>query len=221
MIAAKEAENPPFSDADIIANVFILLLAGEDTTAHMPAWAIRFLIQYPAMRERVRAEVDSGLGAAQLPERFEDAGRLPLVDALANETMRQRPVAPILVFEAKFDSAVAGVSVPAGTNLVLLARRIADSAENFSQPDEFVIDRWLEKGASEGYQHNPKAFMPCGGGARFCPGRNLALLEVNVVLAMLLRNFDVELADDGQPIGELFALTISPTHLQVRFRQRA
>lgn len=221
MIAAQEAEKLPFSDADIIANVFTLLLAGEDTTANTLAWAVRFLIQYPDMRERVRAEVDGVLGTARLPAHYDDAGRFPLVDACANETMRLKPVAPILVFEAKSDCEVAGVSVPAGTNLVLLARRIANSAEHFSQPDEFVLDRWLEKGVGDGRVHNPKAFLPFGGGPRFCPGRNLALLEIRVVLAMLLRNFDVELANGGLPIDERFAFTMSPTNLQVRFRTRS
>lgn len=221
MIAAKEAENLPFSDADIIANVFTLLLAGEDTTANTLAWAARFLIQYPEVCAKVRAEVDGVLGGARLPARFDDAGRFPLVEACANETMRLKPVAPILVFEAKFDTEVAGVSIPAGTNLILLARRIANSAEHFSQPDVFQLERWLEKGVDEGRQHNPKAFMPFGGGPRFCPGRNLALLEIKVVLAMLLRNFEVELANDGQPIEERFAFTMSPTNLQVRFRRRA
>jgi len=221
MIAAKETENLPFSDDDIIANVFTLLLAGEDTTANTLAWAIKFLIDFPALFARARAEADDVLGAATAPPSHEHAGRLPFIDAFANETMRLKPVAPLQVMEAKQDVEVAGVAIPAGTCIVLLQRRIATDAAHFDRPAEFRVERWLEKERAEDRVHNPKAFMPFGGGPRFCPGRNLALLEIRVVLAMLCRNFDVELANDGQPVEELFAFTMAPTNLRVRFRPRA
>ena len=220
MIAAKESENLPFSDADIIANVFTLLLAGEDTTANTLAWAIKFFTDFPDLFVRIRVEVDSVLGTAQLPANHHDAIRLPLVEAFANETMRLKPVAPFLVFEAKALVEVAGVSIPPGTAVIVLSRRMATSPENFSRPTEFLLDRWVEKGQSEDRLHNQKAFLPFGGGPRFCPGRNLALLEIKIVLAMLCRNFEVELANNGQSVEELFAFTMSPTNLFVRFKRR-
>jgi len=130
-------------------------------------------------------------------------------------------VAPIQVFESKQDVELSGLAVPAGTSIILLARRLATSAEHFTHATEFDLDRWLDRGPTSERQHNQKAFLPFGGGPRFCPGRNLALLEIKVVLAMLLRNFEVELANGGQPIDELFAFTMSPTNLHVRFRPRA
>ncbi len=220
MIAAQEAENLPFSDADIIANVFTLLLAGEDTTANTLAWAIKFFTDFPDLFLRVRTEVDGVLGVAEVPEHHQDAQRFPLIEAFANETMRLKPVAPILVSEAKALVEVAGVNIPPGTAIILLSRRIATSAENFSRPTEFVLDRWLEKSQPENRVHNQKAFIPFGGGPRFCPGRNLALLEIKVVLAMLCRNFEVELANQGQVVEELFAFTMSPTNLWVKFKRR-
>lgn len=220
MIAAKESEQLPFSDDDIIANVFTLLLAGEDTTANTMAWSIRFFIEHPALMARVRTEVDEALGTAAIPPTHDVATGLSLVEAFANETMRLKPVAPILVFEAKDDTEVAGVAVPAGTSIVLLARRIATSEQHFTDAQRFDLDRWLERAPGSTRQHNQKAFIPFGGGPRFCPGRNLALLEIKVVLAMLLKNFDVELANNGLPVEERFAFTMSPTNLLVRFNQR-
>ncbi len=221
MIAAKETENLPFSDADIIANVFTLLLAGEDTTANTLAWAVKFLIDYPTLRAQVRAEVDAELGTAKIPVSHQQAGRFPLVEAFANETMRLKPVAPIVVAETKEDTELAGVQIPRGTAVVFLLRRIATSPDNFTNAKAFMLDRWLDRAPGDTRTHNQKAFLPFGGGPRFCPGRNLALLEIRVVLAMLLRNFDMELANGGQPVDELFAFTMSPTNLQVRLKNRA
>lgn len=221
MIAAKETENLPFSDDDIIANVFTLLLAGEDTTANTLAWAIKFMTDFPALAARARAEADAVLGAAVAPPTHEHAARLPFIDAFANETMRLKPVAPLQVMEAKQDVEVAGVALPAGTCIVLLQRRIATDAAHFYEPSEFRVERWLERERPGGRAHNPKAYMPFGGGPRFCPGRNLALLEIRVVLAMLCRNFDVELANGGRSVEERFAFTMAPGNLYVRFRPRA
>jgi len=221
MIAAKETEQLPFSDDDIIANVFTLLLAGEDTTANTLAWAIKFMIDYPDLFAQARGEVDAVLGAALAPPTHEHAGRLPFLDAFMNETMRLKPVAPLQVMEAKQDVDVAGVALRAGTCIVLLQRRIATDAAHFHQPSEFRVERWLERERPADRAHNPKAFMPFGGGPRFCPGRNLALLEIRVVLAMLCRNFQVELANGGLPVEEHFAFTMAPGKLRVRFRARA
>ncbi|MGD9603934.1 MAG: cytochrome P450 [Gammaproteobacteria bacterium] len=221
MIAAKEAENLPFSDADIIANVFTLLLAGEDTTANTLAWAIKLFTDFPGHFADARAEVDAALGGATVPVHHQDIARLPLLEAFANETMRLKPVAPLTVSEAKAPIELAGVSVPAGTAVIMLSRYMATRPENFSRPEEFAPDRWLEKGQGETRTHNQKAFVPFGGGPRFCPGRNLALLEIKMVLAMLCRNFDVVMANGGQPVKELFAFTMSPTNLFVKFRHRA
>jgi cytochrome P450 len=218
MIAAKESEGLPFSDDDIIANVFTLLLAGEDTTANTLAWAVKHFIDYSTLFARARAEVDAVLGDALLPPSHETAEHFPFLEAFANETMRLKPVAPLQIMEAKEDVEVAGVKLPAGTGIVLLQRRIGTDAEHFVRPLEFDPDRWLER--REVSEHNPKAFMPFGGGPRFCPGRNLALLEIRVVLSMLVRNFDVELANGGRPVEELFAFTMGPTNLDVRFRAR-
>ena len=221
MIAAQASEGLQFSDEDIVANMFTLLLAGEDTTANTLAWAIKYFIELPEEFQRVRREIDEVLGATQVPMTHQDLVRFRLVEAFANETMRLKPVAPLTVAESKHDLELAGYAVKPGTAVVLLNRRIALSARNFSNPETFALDRWLEKGNSDGRVHNARAFLPFGGGPRFCPGRNLALYEIKAVLAMFCRNFEAELVDPSREIEELFAFTMSPTNLFVRIRHRA
>lgn len=62
--------------------------------------------------------------------------------------------------------------------------------------------------------------MPFGGGPRFCPGRNLALVETRMVATMLYRHFDVELVSDPTAVGERFSFTMAPTQLHVRLHPR-
>jgi cytochrome P450 len=220
IIAAKEAEGIEFSDADIFGNVCTLLLAGEDTTANTIAWAVNYFIEYPQHFARARAEVDGVLGAARLPEEIEQTSQLPFIEAFYNETMRLKPVAPLNAMEPLEDIELDGYRIPKGTIIMMLTRRIAMDEARFGHAKEFDPDRWLKSEAERGCPHDTTAFVPFGSGPRFCPGRNLALLEIRTVLAMLCRNFEVTLADSARPVAELLAFTMMPRNLEVRLRKR-
>ncbi len=135
--------------------------------------------------------------------------------------MRVKPVAPVLGIQARVDATIAGTRIPAGTDLLLLTRHAAMQEESFSRPREFDPQRWLERGEAPGaVVREPTAFLPFGAGPRFCPGRNLALLEAKAVLAMLARNFEVQLDRPDEPVTEVFAFTMAPKNLRVRLQSR-
>jgi cytochrome P450 len=104
---------------------------------------------------------------------------------------------------------------------MMLTRRIAVDEARFGHARTFDPERWLVAEGERGYPHDTSTFIPFGTGPRLCPGRNLALLEIRTVLAMLCRNFDVELARPGRAVGEHLAFTMMPTNLEVRLRRRA
>ena len=220
VIAAKQSEGIELSDADIFGNVCTLLLAGEDTTANTIAWAINYFIEYPALFARARAEVDAVLGAALLPGEIEHTAQLPFIEAFYNETMRLKPVAPLTAMEPLEDVELLGYRIPKGTIVMMLTRRIAVDETRFGHASEFDPDRWLKSDAERGCPHDTSAFVPFGTGPRFCPGRNLALLEIRTALAMLCRNFDVTLANGAQPVEERLAFTMMPRNLMVRLHKR-
>lgn len=220
IIAAKETEGIEFSDADIFGNVCTLLLAGEDTTANTIAWAVNYFIEYPQHFARARAEVDAVLGAARLPQEIEQTAALPFIEAFYNETMRLKPVAPLNAMEPLEDIELDGYRIPKGTIIMMLTRRIAMDEARFGHAAEFDPERWLKSEAERGCPHDTTAFVPFGSGPRFCPGRNLALLEIRTVLATLCRNFDVSLADSGRAVEELLAFTMMPKNLEVRLKKR-
>lgn len=221
IIAAQRSEGLEFSDADIFGNVCTLLLAGEDTTANTIAWAINFFIEYPQHFHRARAEADQAFGQDVLPQEIEQTAGLPFIEAFYNETMRLKPVAPLQAMEPIEDVNILGCHIPKGTIIMLLTRRIGLDDARFGHGATFDPERWLMKDPARSCPHDTTAFIPFGSGPRFCPGRNLALLEIRTVLAMLCRNFDVELVDPHKEVEELLAFTMMPTNLMVRLRQRA
>ena len=221
IIAAQSAEQVEFSDDEIYANVITLLLAGEDTTANTLAWAITFLVQHPALHARIRDEVDAVLGAANVAPDLAAIRQLEFVEAFALETMRFKPVAPIIALEPKDDVELLGYGLPTGTPIIALTRPNAISDDHFDAAASFDPTRWLAHEKSPAALHNPRAHIPFGAGPRFCPGRGLAMLEIKAVLAMLCRNFDVGMAGDAAQIKERLSFTMQPENLRVTLTPRA
>ncbi len=207
-----------FDAREIADNVLTMLLAGEDTTANSLAWTLYFLARHPAVQARMCTEVDAALGDRAL-ESFEQTRDLPYIDAVINEAMRLKPVAPLNVAEANRDLTIGRLRVRRGDPVAILSRAIALRETAFEQPLQFDPERWLlAEGGRRAF--NPRSFMPFGSGPRLCPGRSLALLEMKVVLAMIAHHFHVEAACDLDQVTERLAFTMSPAGLRLRFVAR-
>ena len=177
-------------------------------------------MRYPEHLERARREVDALVAPEPAIESLEQTTELTFLDAFCNEVMRLKPVAPLLVLEPVADVELLGCLVPKGTPLMLLIRRMATRGENFAEGERFDPDRWLVPAGSRRWVHDRRAFVPFGGGPRLCPGRNLALLQIRTVLAMLCRNFEPESVTGAGDVREHLAFTMMPANLSVRLRRR-
>jgi cytochrome P450/nitrite reductase/ring-hydroxylating ferredoxin subunit len=217
MLAMRDEAGQPFADEVIFGNLMTMLLAGEDTTAFTLAWTVHQMCESPEATAALRAELDAALGTATVPADMDAANRLAYAAAVANETMRLRPVAPLILFEATTDTVLADVEIPAGTNLLVLSRPPVRDPARFADPEAFRPERWLDQGL---YPHDAAAHIPFGSGPRICPGRSLALLEMKVVLAMLYRNFQVVRVGRASDVKEIFAFTMGPEGLKVQLRRR-
>jgi cytochrome P450 len=218
MIAARDQPGNTLRDEDVAANVATMLLAGEDTTANTLAWMLYLLSRHRWALERATAEVRRVLGDDRVPTRYEQLEQLEFIDACAHETMRLKPVAPILPQQAARDTTLAGISIPAGTSCIFLMRAPATDARHFPHPAAFDPDRWLREEAAGA----KRVSMPFGAGPRMCPGRYLALLEIKMAMATLLGGFDlVSVAGaDGGEVSERLSFTMTPTPLRMQLRAR-
>jgi cytochrome P450 len=221
MIVARDAGDSGLTDDDVAGNVFTMLLAGEDTTANTLAWMIWLLSRNPEAQRTAREEAQAVLGADRVLQRFEQTAALPYLDACISETMRLKPVAPVIFTQAARDTAVGDIAVPAGTVLALIMRSGPLSERYFPEPADFRPERWLEPGVAEPELSIAKRVsMPFGAGPRLCPGRYLALLEMKMVMSMLLADFDIDSvgSSDGGEVRERMDFTMAPVPLTMRLR---
>jgi cytochrome P450 len=229
MLAAHDDQTGALSEEELVGNVFTLLLAGEDTTANTLCWTLHLLHEHREAWRELVADVDRSLGADPLPRSFEAAGELESIEHCANESMRLRPVAPLLFMENNRAITLDGIAIPAGSFVICLTRPGAVDALAADDAASFRPSRWrraaipVDAGQSDAASRAIlKASIPFGAGPRICPGRYLALLEMKMVLAMLARNYElIEVStDDGAPPQERFAFTMFPVGLRMKIAMR-
>jgi cytochrome P450/nitrite reductase/ring-hydroxylating ferredoxin subunit len=216
MLSERDEAGRPFSGEALFGSAMTMLIAGQDTTSAALAWTVHHLCGSPEAQARLRAELDSVLEGAAVPDSVARAQRLSYAGAVVNESLRLSPVVPILYLEANRDTVMAGACVPRGTPVFLLTRPAVREGR-FAAPDAFRPERWLNEERGP-LVHDPKAHIPFGSGPRLCPGRALATLETRVALATLFGGFEVERV--GGHAQERYNSLMVPAGLTVRLRRR-
>ena len=219
LLLAHDEDGAPLSDLEIQGNIITILLAGEDTTAHTLTWLLYLITEHPEVQQKMQQEADAVLGADTMPKDISTIEQLTYIEAVAHETMRLKSVAPLMFLEPNRDVELAGIAIPKGTFLMLVNRHGALQEENFSNAHAFKPERWLETNSAT-CTHNRNASIPFGAGPRFCPGRNLAMLEIKMAMAMLCRNFSITRVESERPVQEIFSFTMMPDKLMVKFAAR-
>ena len=222
MLAAADEPGSGIDDKQVSGNVLTMLLAGEDTTANTIAWMIHLLWRHPAALQRAQAEVHAVVGDPARPS-WDEIAQLDFIEACAHETMRLKPVAPLLVMQALADTTLADVQVPKGMVVTTVMRRDSVSDEHVPRAAAFEPERWLAAGVGGAAALAGSArriSMPFGAGPRICPGRYLALLEMKMAMATLLGRFELDSVDtpDGQIAQEKLAFAMAPVGLTMRLR---
>ena len=233
MLVARDEDNTTFSDDEIHGNALTMLLGGEDTTANTLAWMTHFMSVYPEVQNAMHNEALGVVSETGMVGALEDTDRLPFVEAVTHETMRLKPVAPVLFLETIEDVEVGGVGLPKQTAIMTLTLHGALQNANFANAATFNPERWLptelgRTGASPvpagvrpaACPHNTRAFVPFGGGPRICPGRHLALIEIKAAMSMISAAFEITKPSNATEPTELFSFSMMPENLRLNVRPR-
>jgi cytochrome P450 family 135 len=178
LIEARTEEGEPLTDRELRDELLTLVLAGHETTANQLAWTWERLVRTPAAHERL---VDAVRRDA--PET--DA----VVEATIQESMRSRPVIPIIGRRVRRPWRLGPFAVPAGTPVTMSILLVHHREDLYPDPFAFRPDRW------EGHGPGTYEWIPFGGGIRRCLGAALAMAEQRVVLAAMARRLDLTAAE--------------------------
>ncbi|CAL5092911.1 unnamed protein product [Urochloa decumbens] len=187
----------------IIQDIFA---GGTETAALTMEWAMAELLRNPTSMSAAAGELNRVVGRERWVAESDLPG-LPYIEAVVKETMRLRPVGPLLVPHcAREDTAVVagggGYDIPAGTRVLVNAWAVGqDPAARPDAPGEFRPERFLAGGAAEGVDARGAHFqlVPFGSGRRMCPAYGLAMKEVAAAVANLVHGFSWRLPDGVKP----------------------
>jgi cytochrome P450 len=212
---AKAADGSTLSEDAMVDELTNVIFAGHETTGMIISWTLESLARRPEALAKVRAELDAEVGDGGVTR--EHLPKLKYLDAVLNETMRFRPLAPMAgVRETLADFELGGYVLPKGTTVVHCLPLMAQNAELYQRPAEFSPeDHFL------GRKIDPYEWAPFGGGRRMCLGRGLAEVELAVVVATLVRRGDLEvLQQEVKPVRD--GIFFAPSEgLRVRWQPRS
>lgn len=214
LVALRDEEtDAAMTDEELHDEVVNLFLAGYETTATGMAWALHVLAEQPAIAERVRAEVLS-VTDGEAP-RSAHVERLTYTGQVVKETFRRYPPAWQIMRTAEEDDVIAGVRIPAGTQVMLSFCGSHLHPQYWPSPFDFDPDRFDEAAARDRPRH---AWMPFGTGQRMCIGKALSLIESTLILAHLIPRFTLETVPARPARPKLSLVTRSRDGIWLRLR---
>ncbi|GAA3202958.1 cytochrome P450 [Actinocorallia longicatena] len=193
LLDARDEAGEPLSDQELRDELITMLEAGHETTATGLAWTFERLLRNPGVLARLREEIETGESQEYL-------------EATVKEALRSRPViwdAPRLVDEP-LD--LGGHRVEPGWFAAPLIALIHRDPAHYPDPDAFRPERFLGEEAAR----SAKAWMPFGGGRRYCVGAQLALLEMRVILRETLLRLDLEAVEQAPERARMKHVTLVP-----------
>lgn len=176
------------ADDELIRDqMMTMLIAGHDTSTALLAWTLHLLGGHPDVQERARSEVDAVLGDGA--PRVQGLAHLVYLERLIKEALRLYPPIHLGNRRAATNLEFQGCAIPAGTRVLYSIYLSHRDPRYWREPDRFDPERFTP-------EHAPTApsfaYVPFGGGPRFCIGAAFAQVEAKTVLARLLQHFEFE-----------------------------
>ncbi|QNP74456.1 cytochrome P450 [Streptomyces roseirectus] len=186
--APHPADGTTLDHANIRNQVITFLIAGHETTSGAMSFALHYLAKHPEVLNLVRREVDALWGDQEDPEpTYDEVGRLTYTRQVLNEALRLWPTAAAFSRHALKDTLLGGrVPMRAGQAVTVLAPMLHRQPVWGDNPDLFDPERFTPEAEAA---RSPHAFKPFGTGERACIGRQFALHEATMLLAMLVHRY--------------------------------
>ncbi|MEU3414412.1 cytochrome P450 [Streptomyces sp. NPDC006658] len=186
--APHPADGTTLDPANIRNQVITFLIAGHETTSGAMSFALYYLAKHPAVLRLVQREADALWGDTPDPEpTYDDIGRLTYTRQVLNEALRLWPTAAAFSRHAREDTLLGGrIPLRAGQAVTVLAPMLHRQPVWGDNPELFDPERFTPDAEAARPVH---AFKPFGTGERACIGRQFALHEATMLLALLVHRY--------------------------------
>jgi benzoate 4-monooxygenase len=216
LMEGRDETGAPLGREELTAEALTQLIAGSDTTSNTSCALLYHCLKHPAVVAKLTAELDAALPDDAVPT-FAAVKDLPYLDAVIKETMRIHSTSSLglpRMIPPGPGITLCGHHFPQGTVLSVPAYTIHHSKEIWGpDADEFRPERWATVS-----ERQKAAFIPFSYGPRACVGRNVAEMELALIVSTSFRRYEFELRQEGMETREGFLR--KPLGLEVGMRRR-
>lgn len=198
-------------------HVLGMLFAGHETTACAMLFAVKYIMDHPRVLNELRAEHENiqvskfeGGGLT-----WDDYKNMRFTQSVITETLRLANPVTLLWREATEDVQLNGYVVPKGWKTVCAIREAHHDPAYFEHPSEF--NPWRHQQEVMNVAKKPP-LLAFGGGPRYCPGAELARVELCIFLHHLVTKFDLQ--QEAPEKMTFFPIPKFSNGLQVQVRER-
>ena len=204
LLATEEHNGRKMTDKQARDEAITLFLGGYETTSLALTWAWYLLLAHPEVEAKVVAEIDTVL-TDQDPT-LADLNKLIYMEMTLMEALRMYPPLWVFTREPIEDVKIGGYTLRKGSTVFISPYITQRDPRYFPDPDRFIPERFA-LGSGE---HIPRyAYFPFGAGPRVCIGQSFALTEMKLVLALMLRTYQLRLVD-GQQVTPKTSANLRP-----------
>ncbi|CAO3649524.1 unnamed protein product [Mucor fragilis] len=211
----------------IISETTLFLIAGSETTSNSIGFAFIHLLQNPDKLKTLYQELDTvDFEPGQVVLHHEQVKHLPYLNAVINETLRMDNVAAAGIFrQAPKDTMLDGrVFVPKDTTIGCNILHAQVNSKYWPHPHEFKPERWFEDSQNNGETSDLEAFFTFSVGTRNCIGKNFALQEMRLVIATLLKTYEIQPIEaemeEAKERRHFITLTVPNSKFNIKIRRR-
>lgn len=179
------------SDTQLRDEALTIFIAGHETTANAMSFIFYLLARNPAVKQRMEQELSTVLGAEELS--YEKLMKLEYTQMVIKEAMRLYPPAWVVVRRAASDDVIDGYQIKEKDIIIVSPYAVQHSDVLWDRADEFDPERFAPANAKSIHRY---AYFPFGGGARLCIGNNFAMMEMQIILALISKRFNYTLPND-------------------------
>ncbi|KAK7271270.1 hypothetical protein RJT34_27021 [Clitoria ternatea] len=176
---------------NIKAVVLDVISGSIETSATVVLWALSGLLKYPRVMKKLQDELGTVVGMNRLVEES-DLVKLNYLHDVIKETLRLYPAGSFTTRESIEDTMVHGYHIKKKSRILVNQWAIGRDPKVWSDDvDVFYPERFMNSNID--IRGNDLKLLPFGSGRRSCPGINLALASVNLVVSQLVHCFDWKL----------------------------
>ncbi|HEY3566795.1 MAG TPA: cytochrome P450 [Thermoanaerobaculia bacterium] len=185
LLAARDEETGEgMTDREIRDEVMVTMFGGYEATADALTWTWHLLDEHPAVDETFREELARVLGG-RTPT-FEEITQLTYTSQVAQESMRLYPPFWFINRTSRDADEIGGYPIPAGAQILISVYSTHRHPEIWEVPEAFRPERFEPAAVAARPRHS---YLPFGTGPRMCIGRNLAMMEMQLILALVAQRY--------------------------------